>query len=142
LQRRLAAARVTVDARLASDLPKLNADEVQLQQAFLGVLENAIEALPAGGTMYLTTESALGGDPPAVRIIVRDTGEGILAERLPHVFEVLYTTKSRGTGLGLAITRKVVERHGGRVDIDSRPGEGTTVTIRLPVLAEVAEAAE
>lgn len=142
LQRRLATSRVTVDARLASDLPKLTADEVQLQQAFLGVLENAIEALPAGGTMYLTTEPAPGGDAPAVRIIVRDTGDGIPAERLPHVFEVLYTTKSRGTGLGLAITRKVAERHGGRVDIDSRPGAGTTVTIRLPVQAEVAEVSE
>ena len=140
LQRRLATARVTVDARLAADLPKLSADEVQLQQAFLGVLENAIEALPAGGTIHLTTEPA-PGDPPAVRIIVRDTGEGIPAERLAHVFEVLYTTKSRGTGLGLAITRKVAERHGGRVDIESRPGEGTTVTIRLPVQAEIAEVA-
>ena len=142
LQRRLAAARVTVDARLAPDLPKLNADEVQLQQAFLGVLENAIEALPSGGPIHLTTELASGGGPPAVRITVSDTGEGIPSDRLPHVFEVLYTTKSRGTGLGLAITRKVVERHGGRVDIDSRPGEGTTVTIRLPVQAEVAEVAE
>lgn len=141
LQRRLATSRVTVDARLAADLPKLSADEVQLQQAFLGVLENAIEALPAGGTIHLTTEPA-PGDPPAVRIIVRDTGEGIPAERLAHVFEVLYTTKSRGTGLGLSITRKVAERHGGRVDIDSRPGEGTTVTIRLPVQAEVAEVPE
>jgi signal transduction histidine kinase len=142
LQRRLAASRAVVDARLAPDLPKLTADEVQLQQAFLGVLENAIEALPAGGTIQVTTEIAPGEDPPAVRISVRDTGEGIPAERLPHVFEVLYTTKSRGTGLGLAITRKVAERHGGRVDIDSRPGEGTTVRIWLPVHAEVAEAAE
>jgi len=77
----------------------------------------------------------VGSEPAAARITVRDTGEGISLERLPHVFEVLYTTKSRGTGLGLAITRKVVERHGGRVDIDSAPGEGTTVTIRLPLHA-------
>jgi signal transduction histidine kinase len=142
LQRRLAAAHVAVDARLAPDIPKLTADEVQLQQAFLGVLENAIEALPGGGTIVVTTEPILGEGPPAVRIRVRDTGEGIPADRLPHVFEVLYTTKRRGTGLGLAITRKVAERHGGRVDIDSRPGEGTTVTIWLPVEAEVAEVAE
>lgn len=142
LHRRLAAAHVMVDARLAPDLPKLTADEVQLQQAFLGVLENAIEALPGGGTVVVTTEPMLGEGPPAVRIRVRDTGEGIPADRLPHVFEVLYTTKRRGTGLGLAITRKVAERHGGRVDIDSRPGEGTTVTIWLPVEAEVAEVAE
>jgi signal transduction histidine kinase len=135
LQRRLTVARVTVDARLAPDLPKLHADEVQLQQAFLGVLENAIEALPGGGTIHLTTELAAGVEPAAARVTVRDTGEGIPPERLPHVFEVLYTTKSRGTGLGLAITRKVAERHGGRVDIDSAPGEGTTVTIRLPLQA-------
>ena len=135
LQRRLTVARVTVDARLAPDLPKLHADEVQLQQAFLGVLENAIEALPKGGTIHLTTEPAVGTEPAAARVTVRDTGEGIPHERLPHVFEVLYTTKSRGTGLGLAITRKVVERHGGRVEIDSAPGEGTTVTIRLPLHA-------
>lgn len=99
------------------------------------MLENAIEALPKGGTIHLTTEPAVGSEPAAARITVRDTGEGISLERLPHVFEVLYTTKSRGTGLGLAITRKVVERHGGRVDIDSAPGEGTTVTIRLPLHA-------
>ncbi|HEY7041208.1 MAG TPA: ATP-binding protein [Methylomirabilota bacterium] len=136
LQRRLAVARVTVDARLAPDLPKLHADEVQLQQAFLGVLENAIEALPSGGTICLTTELAAEPEPPTARVTVRDTGAGISPERLPHVFEVLYSTKSRGTGLGLAITRKVVERHGGHVDIESAPGEGTTVTVRLPLQAE------
>jgi two-component system, NtrC family, sensor histidine kinase HydH len=135
LQRRLTVAHVTVDARLAPDLPKLHADEVQLQQAFLGVLENAIEALPSGGTIHLTTELAAGQAKPAVRITVRDTGEGIPLERLPHVFEVLYTTKSRGTGLGLAITRKVAERHGGHVDINSASGDGTTVTIQLPLQA-------
>jgi signal transduction histidine kinase len=132
LQRRLTVARVTVDARLSPDLPKLHADEVQLQQAFLGVLENAIEALPAGGTIELITEPA---EPAAVRVTVRDSGAGVPVERLPHVFEVLYTTKSRGTGLGLAITRKVVERHGGRVEIDSAPARGTTLTIRLPLQA-------
>jgi len=135
LHRRLDVARITVDARLAPDLPKLTADEVQLQQAFLGVLENAIEAVSSGGTLYLTTEPVPGDGPSTVCITVRDTGDGIPPDRLAHVFEVLYTTKSRGTGLGLAITRKVVERHGGRVDIDSRPGGGTTVTIRLPVQA-------
>lgn len=136
LQRRLATAGAIVDARLAPDLPKLTADEVLLQQAFLSVLENSIEALPShGGVLNLTTELAPGAGRPAVRITVRDTGDGIPPERLAHVFEVLYTTKSRGTGLGLAITRKVIERHGGRVAIDSRPGEGTTVTMVLPVQA-------
>lgn len=132
LQRRLSVARVTIDVRLSPDLPKLHADEVLLQQAFLGALENAIEAVPPGGTIELVTEPAA---PAAVCVTVRDSGAGIPRERLPHVFDVLYTTKSRGTGLGLAITRKVVERHGGRVEIDSAPGRGTALTIRLPLHA-------
>jgi two-component system, NtrC family, sensor histidine kinase HydH len=135
LDRRMRAAGIQADLRLASDVPKLTADEVQVQQALLAVLENAIEALPDGGTISITSERDVIGGRPAVRVVIRDTGEGIPPDRLPHVFEALYTTKTRGTGLGLAITRKVAEGHGGTVRIESQPGAGTAVTISLPLEA-------
>jgi signal transduction histidine kinase len=133
LSDRSASGGVRVERALDSELPVLIADEVQLQQALLGVLENALDALPAGGTLGVRTEWVLLHDSPAVRVTIRDDGEGIPADRLARIFEAFYTTKSRGTGLGLAITRKVVEGHGGRVDIESHPGAGTTVSITLPV---------
>jgi two-component system, NtrC family, sensor histidine kinase HydH len=135
LERRMSAGGITADLHLASDVSKLTADEVQLQQALLAVLENAIEALPTGGTVSVTTEHDVIDGRPAARITIRDTGEGIPADRLPHVFEALYTTKTRGTGLGLAITRKVAEGHGGQVRIESQPGFGAAITIVLPIEA-------
>jgi signal transduction histidine kinase len=133
LAARVSEGRIRLTRRLAPDLPKLLADEVQLQQAVLSVLENAVEALPPGGTLEVAT--ARGGAPGTVEVTVRDDGAGIPAERLARVFEPFFTTKGRGTGLGLAIARKVVEGHGGTIAIDSRPGAGTRVTMVLPVEA-------
>lgn len=133
LERRLAAAGIAAEPRLAADLPRLTADEVQLQQALLGVLENAIEAMPGGGSLAVTTESCDTDGRAGVRVTIRDSGDGIAPDRLARVFEPLFTTKNRGTGLGLAIARKVVERHGGHIAIDSRPGVGTAVSLALPV---------
>jgi two-component system, NtrC family, sensor histidine kinase HydH len=123
---------VSVRRVLAPDLPKLQADEVHLQQALLSVVENAVEAVARGGHVEIVTARAAGG-PPAVRLTVRDDGEGIPADRLAKVFEPFVTSKTRGTGLGLAITLKVIEAHGGRVEIQSEPGAGTVVTLVLPV---------
>jgi two-component system sensor histidine kinase HydH len=129
---------VKVERELAPDLPPLVADEVQLQQALVSVLENAVDALPPGGTLSVRTERTMDGGKPETRITIRDDGQGIPPERLERVFEHFYTTKSRGTGLGLAITRKVVEGHGGKVQIVSDTQTGTTVRITLPTRTEAA----
>ncbi len=135
LSERSAQSQIRVERHLASDLPGLMADEVQLQQALLNVLDNALDALPPGGTLEVRTARA--GDPEGseVRVMIHDNGEGIPRDRLGRIFEPFFTTKSQGTGIGLAITRKVIEGHGGRVDIESAPGKGTTIDIRLPVKA-------
>jgi signal transduction histidine kinase len=128
---RAAAAGVRIELRLAPELPKVLADAVHLQQALLGILENGVEALAPGGqvTVETTREDARG----EVVVAIADDGPGIPPERLAHVFEPFFTTKARGTGLGLSIARKVVQAHGGRIDIDSRPGRGTAVRLALPV---------
>ncbi|MBI2527512.1 MAG: hypothetical protein HYV93_16190 [Candidatus Rokubacteria bacterium] len=133
LGERIASRQVTVERHLAPDLPRLVADEVQLQQAFLGVLENAVDALSAGGVLRVQAERLVRDGQSWVRVTIQDTGEGIPQERLGHIFEPFYTTKNHGTGLGLAITRRVVEGHGGSVEVESKRGVGTTVLITLPV---------
>lgn len=132
---------IVLERALTSGLPSLMADEVQLQQALLGVLENALDALPRGGRLGVRTEHVDAGGHPAVRVTIQDTGEGIPTDRLERIFEPFFTTKSQGTGLGLAITRKVVEGHGGRIEIASDPGRGTTVRITLPQPRPVPEKA-
>jgi heavy metal sensor kinase len=113
----------------------IDADESLLLQLLLNLLDNAIKYTPAGGTVEATW--AVAGD--AAHITVRDTGIGIDAEHLPHVFERFYRVdkaRSRsegGTGLGLAISRWIVGAHGGEISVASTPGEGTSVTVRLPV---------
>jgi signal transduction histidine kinase len=134
LQERMARDDVALTRILAADLPKIRADEVHLEQAFVGVLENALDAMPGGGGLEVRTDRWGGDGSAAVRVQVRDSGEGIPAERLARVFDAFFTSKPRGTGLGLAITRKVIEAHGGRVEIDSRVGRGTTVTMLIPVV--------
>jgi signal transduction histidine kinase len=125
----------------ASDVFK--GDDHQLEQVFVNVLLNAIEAMGFEGTLTVSTglsgEDAPGqlreGSGPAnwFSIRISDTGVGIPAENLETIFEPFFTTKHNGTGLGLPVTRRIIEEHRGTIRVESRPGEGTTFTILLPV---------
>jgi two-component system, NtrC family, sensor kinase len=111
-------------------VPAIEADFGQIRQALVNILINACDAMPNGGTMQVKSQRI--GDE--VEIVVRDTGVGISPEHLKKVLDPFFTTKEKGTGLGLSVVYGIVERHGGALRIDSAPGEGTTVTITLPVL--------
>jgi signal transduction histidine kinase len=124
---------------LSENLPQVYGDASQLEQAVLNLVLNALEACAAGNQVVLAT----GQDGGDVVITVTDDGPGIPEDVQAHLFEPFYTTKDQGTGLGLFSTRRIVqEEHGGLVEVDSRPGEGTTVTIRLPALAPTGPNAE
>jgi signal transduction histidine kinase len=106
---------------------------MQMEQALLELVSNALDAMPAGGILRLSARPGDGGPPPsAVLVEVTDTGGGIPEHVLPSVCEPFFTTRVEGTGLGLAIAKRYVEQNGGRLEIDSTPGSGTTVRVRLP----------
>lgn len=106
--------------------PRMDSD--RLKQAFLNLLTNAMDAMPDGGDLWVTTTNTAAG----VEITIRDSGAGIPADRLPLIFEPFYTTKGSGTGLGLSITHAIIANHGGRIEVQSQPGEGTSFQIILP----------
>jgi signal transduction histidine kinase len=108
--------------------PAVKADGEKLRQAFLNIVINALQATPTGGTVTIATQMT----DSMYEIRFNDSGAGIEADTLARVFEPFFTTKPDGTGLGLAITRKIVESHNGTLEIESEPGEGTTVIVRLP----------
>jgi two-component system NtrC family sensor kinase len=132
---RLSAARVTLALRVPPELPRVTADETQLELAILNLVTNALDAMRETGTLTLAATAA----NREVRIEVIDTGGGIAPEILPHIFQPWITTKSagEGTGLGLSITRDVVSRLGGTVTVSSEPGRGATFVITLPVSQEL-----
>lgn len=109
-------------------VPPLSADPHQLKQVFLNLLMNAVHAMPNGGTVTVNAEK----DGKLARIRVCDTGIGMSAEVLQRIFEPFYTTRREGTGLGLAIVRKIVEHHGGSIEVSSTLGHGTCFTISWP----------
>jgi two-component system NtrC family sensor kinase len=113
------------------DLPPVHGDPAQLEQLFLALMMNAIEAMPDGGNLKL---SASRSDDGTMRVVIEDDGMGIPDEVLAHIYEPFVTTKegSGGVGLGLAISRGIVDRHGGRIEVDSQVGRGTRFTIMLP----------
>lgn len=122
--------------RLAPNLPPIMADAMQLEQAFLNLMLNAVQAMPQGGRLTLTTRAVTptGGKPTHVAIDFKDTGEGMSEDQCKRVFtSLLSTTKAKGTGLGLAIVSRVVETHRGKVKIKSRVGHGTTMSVTFPV---------
>jgi two-component system, LuxR family, sensor kinase FixL len=127
---------VAVETDFAPDVPIIFADRQQLRQVFLNLFTNAADAMPAGGR--LTPRVRTGELPPArpaIVVEVIDTGTGIPPEDLDRVMDPFFTTKpeGQGTGLGLAICRRIVRKHQGTLEIDSREGEGTTVRITLPI---------
>src|SRR5262249_35485797 len=99
-----------------------------LRRAILNLVQNALDAMPQGGTLILRGE----GTATQVQRQVRDTGSGIPAKQLPHIFEPLYTTKPEGTGLGLYLMQEIVAAHGGKMTVESVVGQGTTFTLTLP----------
>ena len=109
------------------------ADPQQMQQVFLNILLNAIQAMPCGGTLTIRTNPE-PTDPPwtGVRVEVGDTGDGIPAKHLHQVFDPFFTTKEKGTGLGLSVSRRIIAAHGGEMSLESKQGQGTRVTVRLP----------
>jgi PAS domain S-box-containing protein len=113
-----------------ADSLTIRADPNLLADALSNLIINAVQAMPQGGNLYLSA-SAVSSD--TVCIVVKDTGEGISAEDLERVFTPFYTTKASGTGLGLSIVQKIVESHGGSIEIRSEVGVGTEVRITLPV---------
>ncbi len=120
--------------QLEDDLPSVMADATHLEQAFLNLILNASEAMPAGGRLTISTRFESGSTTSRVEIAFADTGEGMTDEQQRRAFSsVLSTTKARGTGLGLAIVGRIVETHRGSVEISSQRGHGTTIRILLPV---------
>ncbi|MFQ5882075.1 MAG: ATP-binding protein [Candidatus Methylomirabilales bacterium] len=115
-------------------LPLL-ADGDKLKQVFLNLMKNALEATPHGGTLTLGTklqQSRVKGEEQ-VEMVISDTGCGIPPQDRDRIFELFFTTKPRGAGLGLPICRRIVEDHGGKIRVESRPGEGTTFSVCLPI---------
>jgi signal transduction histidine kinase len=134
---------VTRSFQAAPDL--VQGDDYQLQQAFMNLFLNALEAMGPNGTLVVSTgvcspqaKSARRGvsvDRPHLRVAIKDTGAGIPPENMARLFEPFFTTKPQGTGLGLAITRRIILEHRGDISVESRPGQGTTFQILLPASA-------
>ena len=120
-------------------LPQVECRPSQINQVFLNLLVNASQAIDGQGSITLRT----GHSGDSVWIAVSDTGCGIAPEILPRIFDPFFTTKpvGKGTGLGLSVSYGIVDKHGGRIEVDSAPGRGATFTIRLPVRRSQAAAA-
>lgn len=134
---------VTLNADLAPELPPLIADPALLQQVLVNLINNSLDAISGPGSIEIS--GRLTGDRRFAELVVRDDGCGIPAHLLPQVKQPFVTTKQnrRGAGLGLAVAHGVVGAHGGELLIESAPGQGTTVTVRIPIAAaRTAEAHE
>lgn len=120
---------IQVDLLKADKLPPVEHDAAQIQQVLLNLLLNAIQAIQGPGNVRV----ALGARDNFAAITVNDTGTGIAREHLPHIFRPFFTTKRQGTGLGLSLARRIVEDHGGRIEVSSTLGVGTQFTVLLPL---------
>lgn len=122
---------IAIESELSEDLPRIYVDKEQMQQLFINLTLNAVEATDAGGKIAFATDY----DPEArvIRISVSDTGKGIDRENVENIFDPFFTTREYGTGLGLSIAHSIVEGHGGKIEVDSEPGRGTRFTVTLPV---------
>jgi len=122
---------------LQDGLPVTMGDANQLKQAFLNIIGNAIQSMEDGGTVSVT--SAQRGDD--IIVTIRDDGPGIPSDVMSKLFVPFFTTRKSGSGLGLAVTRRIVENHGGDITAESQPGDGTSFTVRLPIIRSTPEMA-
>jgi len=136
LSREMRKYRVNVETTIGTDVAKAIVSGNQIQRVLINLLVNARQAMPDGGSVFVS----LDDDPQADEVVlaVRDTGTGIPRDQLPHIFDAFYTTKEGpdetgkgGTGLGLAACKEVIDAHGGRIRVESTVGKGTAFIIRL-----------
>ncbi|MBK5275780.1 MAG: HAMP domain-containing protein [Desulfuromonadales bacterium] len=151
---------VNLQTEIPDNLPLLRVDPLQMEQVLTNFITNAVQAMPDGGKLRVSARRAQGpgnreqekyqqpipdprspipdprfptSDPGFVEISVTDTGEGVAPENMKKLFQPLFTTKAKGIGLGLVVCKNLVEANGGRIEVKSEPGEGTTFTVALPV---------
>jgi two-component system NtrC family sensor kinase len=131
---------IETTVKLDTGLPHLYIDEHQIQQVLVNLVTNAVQAMSAGGRLFIASRSGKGGD--SVEITVMDTGKGIPPEYLPHIFDPFFSTKGEsGTGLGLSVSYGIVKNHKGDIRVESKVGVGTTFTVELPKYMGEAESA-
>jgi len=121
---------ITLEKRLAPELPPVWGNSARLQHVFTNLIINAQQATPSGGTVRVITEHA--DEPKGVWVHVEDTGEGIPPDALEHIFEPFYTRKEHGTGLGLSIAKQIIEEHRGEIRVESELGKGARFSVFLP----------
>jgi len=114
---------------LSEDQPTLRVDPDRMKRVFINLIENAIDAMPQGGTLTVSSRKFDGN----VEIVLTDTGSGISEKVMKNLWKPLQTTKAKGLGLGLAICRRIVDAHGGSISVKSEVGRGTTLTMQLPI---------
>ncbi|HOK53454.1 MAG TPA: ATP-binding protein, partial [Armatimonadota bacterium] len=130
----LSESHVVVIDHLDDSIPKIQADGKQLEQVLRNIIINALQAMPEdGGTLSVQTKTV----GQFVELAITDTGSGIPEEKLDRIFVPFFTTKTKGTGLGLSVVQKIVENHGGRIEVTSVIGQGTTFKIMLPITGMV-----
>jgi PAS domain S-box-containing protein len=123
---------ISVEASLDRALPEIAADAIAIERVLINLLSNARDAMPHGGAVMIAS-GLVSEQPEWLRLTVADTGTGIHPDSLGKVFDLLYTTKTGGTGLGLWLSRRIIQEHSGKIDVQSELGKGTTFTIRLPM---------
>jgi signal transduction histidine kinase len=139
LKHRLESYDVTIEVKRKDILPMIDADPEQLKEVLVNLVENACEAMGRGGAIKIEEEEVADRTDPVVKISVSDNGPGIPEAIREKVFQPFFSTKEEGTGLGLSIAVRIIEEHGGKLDIISKEGEGTSFIIILPVKRRAGE---
>jgi PAS domain S-box-containing protein len=120
---------VHVELEIPAGLPPLRLDKDQIKQAFFNIIRNALQAMPEGGLLRISADAS----DHFLAVAFKDNGSGIAPEDFAHIFEPYYSTKKEGSGIGLMIVQRIIQDHGGRIDVHTKPGVGTTFTVLLPL---------
>jgi two-component system, NtrC family, sensor kinase len=136
--KRLQQGKVRVTKTLAPELPLVTISIDQMKQVFVNLVLNALEAMPDGGELTVSTRAVKNQHETLVEIAFRDSGVGIAPEALGRIFDPFFSTKAKGTGLGLSISHDIVERHAGVIRVESKPGSGALLTVVLPTASAAA----
>jgi signal transduction histidine kinase len=125
----IAEKQIRVEKTFPEDVPFLEVDPAMLEQAFLNIYRNAIDAMEEGGTLRISARQ----ENNQVRVEISDDGCGIPRDDMPHIFNPFFTSKSAGTGLGLTQIKKIIDMHQGTIEISSEEGKGTNVVVTFPI---------